>query len=200
MADKNSMDDRRRAQEEEYFRKQERELLEKIRNRSAAAAERAGIAESTGVADDAILTSLQELGFTRETITLLHLVPLVHVAWIDGGVTQRERDLIFEVAASRGVEDGSDAFRQLAEWLERRPSEDFFTDSLRILRVLAKADTEGPSPNDLVEYCTRVAEASGGILGFGNKISDAEREVIARIAAELAEEHHDAADQVVREL
>jgi hypothetical protein len=200
MADRDAFDDRRRAHEEAHFRKKEQELIERMRERAAAAAERADMAETSGVADDAVLQSLQDLGFTRETVTLLHLVPLIDVAWIDGGVTQRERDLIFEVAAARGVEDGGDAWRQLADWLERRPSADFFADSLRIVGVLARSGAEGPSADDLVGYCTRVAKASGGILGFGEKVSAAERDLIERIAAELQQGHADAAKQVVDDM
>jgi hypothetical protein len=200
MSNKDAFEDRRRAQEEDYFRKKERELLEKMRQRSEAAAERSGLAEASGVADEAILESLRELGFTRDTIALVHLVPLVQMAWIDGGVTQRERDLIFEIAAAHRVEEGSDAWRQLAGWLERRPSEDFFADTLRIVGVLSKAGAEGPTADDLVGHLTRVAEASGGILGFGNKISDAERDLIARIAGELQESHADAAKKVADEI
>ena len=197
MAERDAFDDRRRAQEEEYFRRKERELIERMRERSAEASERTEMAETAGVADDAILQSLQDLGFTRETVMLMHLVPLVHVAWIDGGVTPRERDLIFEIAATRGGGAGTDAWRQLADWLERRPSEDFFDDSLRIVGVLSNAQVEGPTPEDLVGYCMRVAEASGGIFGFGDKVSEAERNLISRIAAELQESHADAAQQVM---
>src|SRR4051794_31928663 len=111
MAQKDALDDGRKAPEEEFLREKERELLERMQERSAATEGRSELAESPGVADEAILQSLHELGYTRETVTLMHLVPLVHVAWVDGGVSQRERDLIFEVAASRGVAEGTDAWR-----------------------------------------------------------------------------------------
>ena len=195
MAD--AFEERRRAHEEGYFRKKEQELIENMRARAAQKESHEAIGEAMGVEDDAVLASLHDLGFTRETVTLLHLVPLIQVAWIDGGISQRERDLIFEVAATRGVEDGSPAWRQLADWLEVRPSEDFFADSLRIVGVLARAGVEGPSADDLVGYSTRVAEASGGILGFGNKVTDSERALISRIAAELQSGHAHAAKEVV---
>jgi hypothetical protein len=46
---------------------------------------------------------------------------------------------------------------------------------------------------DLLAGCTRVAAASGGVLGLGSKISGVERSVIARIASELKYEpgHND---------
>ena len=55
------------------------------------------------------------------------------------------------------------------------------------------------SPRDLVSYCTQIAQASGGILGLGRKVSDAERELIERIGAELERDHPEAARQVIRE-
>lgn len=48
------------------------------------------------------------------------------------------------------------------------------------------------------KYFRNIAAASGGILGFGNKISDAEQTVIERIAAELETSHQDAARQMIQ--
>jgi hypothetical protein len=128
---------------------------------------------------------------------VLHIVPLAQVAWSDGGMTQHERDLILEIAASRGIAEGSEAHRKLVDWLEQRPSEEFFAKSLMVAGVLAKARGEGTTPTDLVDYCTRVAESSGGILGLGGKISQEERDLIARIAAEFERAHARAAQEVV---
>jgi len=185
------------AHDDAYFREKEAELVERMREHSEAKALDSEPDESDGDADEAILQSLDELGYNRDTVTLLHLVPLIHVAWIDGGVSQRERDLIFEIAATRGVEDGTTAWRRLADWLEERPSEDFFTDSLRVIGVLVHAGAEGPTARDLVECSTRVAEASGGILGFGSKVTAAERGLIERIAAELESDHAAASREVL---
>lgn len=200
--DKNAFDDRRRAQEEEYFRKKEQELLEKMRERAAADAARTEMSEATGVEDSAILQSLQELGYTRDSVMLLHLVPLVRVAWIDGGVTSRERELILDIAARRGVTAGSPAYEQLINWLDRRPPEDFFDDSCRIIRVLMKAggDVDGATPSDLVALCTQVAKASGGIFGLGNKISDEEQALIEQLAHDFDEHKPDAAHEVIEKL
>src|SRR5262249_20517245 len=47
--------DRGRALEEEYFRKREQELIEKLRRRAAAEATRQQLSEQAGVADEEIL-------------------------------------------------------------------------------------------------------------------------------------------------
>ena len=61
-----------------------------------------------------MLRELQVLGFTPETVALLPLVPLVQMAWAEGGVSDAERRLILQFARTRGIEEGSGADRQLA--------------------------------------------------------------------------------------
>ena len=55
------------------------------------------------VEDVEILDALQELGYSRDTIFLLFLVPVIHVGWIDGQVTEQEREAILEIARQREV-------------------------------------------------------------------------------------------------
>jgi hypothetical protein len=43
------------------------------------------------------------LGYVPETVMLLHLVPLVQMAWADGGVSNPERALIVEAARAPGI-------------------------------------------------------------------------------------------------
>ena len=139
MSNKDAFSERRRGLEEEYFHKKEKELLEKLRRRMQAEAERGQIAEALGVQDAEILSDLQALGYTRETVALLHLVPLIQVAWADGDVTLRERELILELAGSRGIAEDSNAYQQLVGWLTERPSEQFFQDTLRVIAGLFEA-------------------------------------------------------------
>src|SRR5688572_334272 len=177
MAERDSIKDRGRGMEEEYFRKKEQELIEKLRLSARADAERRQIGDAIGVTDEKTLNDHLELGYTRETVALLHLVPLVQVAWAEGNVSKRERELIMEAAGARGVQVGSAAHKKLAEWLERRPSDGFFQKTLAIIQAILGTlpeDKQEGSKRDLVAYCTRIAEASGGILGLGSKVQDAE--------------------------
>jgi hypothetical protein len=199
MSDKEFFGDRRRAQEEEYFRKREQELIEKLRRRGEEAATRKAMAERTGVADEEILQDLQALGYTPETVMLLHVVPLVQVAWAEGNVSDREREMIVQAARSRGIAAGSEADRQLASWLTARPSDDFFDKTLRAIGAMLEgrpAAERDASQRDLLSYCSAIASASGGILGFG-KVSDEERQLLARISQELERKHTAAARRAV---
>jgi ADP-ribose pyrophosphatase YjhB (NUDIX family) len=199
VADKDVFAERGRSLEDEYFRKREQELIEKMRQRAEDEAARRRLAERTGVADDEILRDLQALGYSHETVMLLHLVPLVMVAWGEGSVSDHERALIVQAARSRGIEAGSPADAQLASWLAHRPSEDFFDKTLRAIAAMLNArpaDERDATQRDLLSYCTAIASASGGILGFG-KVSEEERQLLARISRELEQSHGGAATRHV---
>ncbi|HEY7048285.1 MAG TPA: hypothetical protein VH373_13790 [Jatrophihabitantaceae bacterium] len=187
MPERDAFADRGRGLEEEYFRKREQELVDKLRRRQAAEATRQQLSEQAGVADAEILQDLQELGYTPETVSLLYLVPLVEVAWAEGGVSDRERELIVEAARARGIEAGTPADALLTEWLTTQPSEQVFERNLRVIRAILAARPEAEreaSRSDLLSTATAIAEASGGVLGF-RAVSPEERALLARISQEL---------------
>jgi len=184
MGDDNAIARRGKALEDEYFHRKEKELIEKLRKRRAAEAQMKELSEATGIPNEEVLKTLQELGYTRETLALLHLVPLINVAWTDGNVSRPERELILEAANMRGVDAASPAYQQLEDWLENRPGEEFFEQTLRVIGHLAPGD----EATDVLSQAIQVASASGGILGFGSKISTAEQALLSRIAAALSED------------
>jgi hypothetical protein len=191
MTEGDAFAERGRALEEEYFRKREQELIEKLRRRAASEAERRQLGVQTGVADEEILQDLQDLGYKPETVMLLHLAPLVQMAWADGRVSERERALIVEAARARGVEADSPADRQLADWLTSRPSERLFDRTLRAIRAFLQARPAGErqaSEHELLSLCTAIASASGGLLGMG-AVSAQERALLARLSSELEQAH-----------
>lgn len=185
MGDDNAMGRRGKALEDEYFHRKEKELIEKLRKRRAAEAQLKELSEAIGIPNEEVLNTLQELGYTRETVALLHLVPLINVAWADGKVSRPERELILEAANMRGVEAASPAYQQLEDWLENRPGEEFFEQTLRVIRHLAPGDE---AAGDVLSQAMQVASASGGILGFGGKISAQEKELLSRIASALGKD------------
>ena len=176
----------RRTREEQYFYERELELIEKLRQRAEDDAGRRRLAERTGVVDQEILQDLQALGYTPDTLLLLHLTPLVQMAWADGSVSDRERQLIVEAARTRGVEEGSSADSQLEQWLATRPNDAVFDKTLRAIAAMLAAGPEASeaAERDLLSYCAAIAAASGGVLGFG-RVSADERRLLARITTEL---------------
>jgi hypothetical protein len=187
MTEDNPLADRGRALEEDYFRKKDRELIEKMRAAAAADQARRDLGASVGLSDPALLDELQALGFKPDTVVLLPLVPLVRVAWAEGGVSPQERKMIVDLARARGIAEGSAADRQLAAWLQRAPDESVFTRATRLISAMLSgrsANVADLSADDLVKYCEDIAAASGGLLGIG-RVSSEERKLLSSIATEL---------------
>ena len=181
------MDKDKRDLEEEYFRKQDQELIEKMRKAAAADAARRALGEQTGITDPALLREIEQLGFTPDTVVLLPLVPILQVAWAEGGVSPEERKLILDVARARGIAAGSPADSRLAEWMTMRPSADVFTRAGRLISAMLSAHSSEAgalTADDLLKYAENIAAASGGIFGL-NKVSKEERAALEQIQAAL---------------
>jgi hypothetical protein len=176
-----------RSREEEYFRRKDRELIEKMRQATAASEARQALEARSGVHDPALLQELEALGFTPETVSLLPLVPIVQVAWAEGGVSEDERKLIVRLARQRGIDAGSAADLQLSGWLNRQPSTDVFARATRLIRAMLDqpaGEQKAIRVEDLIRHCEEIAAASGGVMGF-RKISSEERALLGQIEAAL---------------
>ena len=187
MTDKEGITSDVRSREEEYFRRKDRELVENLRRAAEADASRQALERTSGIHDPVMLQELEALGFTPDTVSLLPLVPIVQVAWAEGGVSADERKLIVEFARGRKIAEGSAADDQLATWLEQRPSEDVFVRATRLIRAMLdhpEGQTGVLSVDDLIRRCEEIAEASGGILGF-HRISGEEKALLGRIQSAL---------------
>ena len=187
MSDNDGITDDVRKREEEYFRRQDKELIEKMRRASAAAQERLALETQTGIHDPEMLQQLQELSFTPGTIALLPLIPVLQVAWAEGGISTAERTAIVALARSRGITPGSEADHQLTEWLDRRPSADTFRKATRLIAAMVDHPGEGfqdITADDLLKYCEQIAHASGGLFGIGS-VSAEERAALQQITHQL---------------
>ena len=146
--------------------------------------------QKTGLHDPALLKELQNLGFTPDTVMLLPLVPLLEMAWAEGGITAAERDLTVRLARSRGVVADSVADRQLTQWMATRPDPSVFARAGRLTAAMLASGsdqaTSGLTADELVAYCERIAAASGGILGLRlGSVSAEEKSLLSRIASDL---------------
>lgn len=189
MSDHDSLKERGHALEEEYFRRKDRELIEKMRAKAEAESAQRSLGVAAGISDPALVSELLALGFTPDTISLLPLVPVLQVAWAEGGVTPVERDLVEKLANARGIAPGSPADAQLMDWLANRPSDEVFAGATRLIgAMLAEGASivSDLSADTLVSYCEKVAAASGGFLGRG-RVSADERDLLSSIAADLKE-------------
>jgi hypothetical protein len=93
--------------------------------------------------------------------------------------------MILELLEARGIQPGSRAFRVMESLVELEPSKAFMHQSFELVRDLGNKSDGG---SEIVDLCTRVAKASGGLLGFGDPVSAAERAQIQSVAEALGAE------------
>jgi hypothetical protein len=200
MPKKDAFTEREHSLEEAYFRKRDHELLDQIHRQKALETERRQMAEVIGVHDQDLLGALQDLGFHLNTVQLLHIVPLVQVAWAQDGISEIERERILRFAHIRGVEPGSKAYEQLHQWLTTKPPEAFFENTLRaiglVMATLPPAEREA-SQKDLINYCIQIASSVGRrLLGLPETTKE-EREVIKHIAEEISRGREEAVRETI---
>lgn len=138
--------------------------------------------------DRELTEALALLGLDRANHRAIGLLPLIEVAWADGRVQRAERDLIVKTAARYGIEPG-DAW--LDRWLKRRPpATTFLTARTVLLALMARAGrSEWSAPETLealLDLCTDVAAAAGGLFGLAFTIERSERACMEEIATSLA--------------
>ena len=174
---------RKRALEDEFFRKEEAKKLARMRKKIAQKETRDALKAASGIADEPILDRLAELGLTAETVAALALAPLVHVAWADGKVQKDEREAILEAAHAKGIDKKSPAYELLAEWLGPGEPPRLYETWAGYIRALGEKLTDDQArklQTQIVGFARAIAGSSGGLLGVG-KISGAEQVALAEI-------------------
>jgi hypothetical protein len=181
--------DRGRSLEDEFFRREDQRLLARLDELKALETTRAALAKASGISEPAVLDALLALGIRAETVAALSVVPLVEVAWADGSLDAKERGAVLEGARRSGIAPGSTAYGLLEPWLERRPDPKLlsaWTQLVRDLRDRLDAPEAARLKSSLLDQAHAVATASGGILGLGAKVSDAEAAMLARLESAFA--------------
>jgi hypothetical protein len=191
MMDKDIFKERERSLEEEYFRKHEAKLIEKLRERGKIEEIVEALAVKLHIDDPALLRRIMALGVTLDTGAAFLLAPLVQVAWAEGTVTDREREKVLRIATERGVDTSSPAYIQLQEWLRTRPADAIFDAAVEAIKtglsVLTPAE-RADRVKRIVDACREVASASGGLgrlLGLGTGVSSEEESILDALAAAL---------------
>ena len=181
-----SLADRRKALEEQFFRKQEEAAIAKLRAQREATEAKQALAAVSGISDDALLDRLLQLGIGPRAMAAVSLVPLVEVAWADGTLDPAERDAVLAAAKSAGLETGSTGYELLESWLTHRPGDELKHVWVQFTKwVAASMDAADRNrlKSELLGRARRVAEAAGGFLGLGSKVSRAEEAILTQLAA-----------------
>jgi hypothetical protein len=181
--------DRRKALEEEFFAKHNQQLLRQLRETTAAKAKHDALAAASGITDVAVLAQLAAVDLSSETVAALSLVPLVEVAWADGRLDDKERSALLAAAEHAGLSKDSASYQLLEEWLRQRPSPKLLAAWKAYVAALARMlDVQATQAlkQDLLGRAREVAEAAGGFLGLGKRVSSAEQAVLTELEQAFA--------------
>ena len=172
--------DRRQALEWEFFRKANDRLVGELRLKRLTEESKAAMSDVSGITDEPVLDKLVELGIAADTLAAMTLVPLVEVAWADGKMDAKERAAILKGAESEGVERATPAFALLEDWLANRPPPRLLSawrDYIAALCDEMLPEDRKQLKREVLSRARIVAEAAGGFLGIGGKISREEEQV-----------------------
>ena len=168
-----------------FFKRQDQALLQRLRDKRKDQEAVAQLADASGLKDATVLEALVKVGVTADSLTALSMIPLVAVAWADREMQDNEKAAILSAADAAGIAQDSPASELLGAWLVERPDGDLL-DAWKAYIVAVKESVDAPTFGQLqasvLGTAKKVAESAGGILGFGNKTSEAEQKVLEDLA------------------
>lgn len=188
MVDRSSINPDAKALEDAFFARENAQLLQQMRARTERTQRREALRAAMGKIDDATLDRLLALGVSAETVLALTLVPLVRVAWADGELDTRERAAVARAADERGLTQGTPGHTLLSSWLTTRPDDTLLRTWKEYMAAIwpQLAELERQELRDYIVGLARgVAEAAGGLLGLGFKVSAAEAAILKETEAAL---------------
>lgn len=123
---------------------------------------------------------------TDEEKSLLFLTPLIQTAWVCGGVSPREKQVIFRAAREDSIDERHQFNEVIDEWLKYQPSQTFFDDCLGLINdSLEKMPVKERNTikTKILERCNEVAASAGGksLMDINHHISLNETHLLNRL-------------------
>ncbi len=184
MEKKNRLVKDRRRMEEEFFLKQNSELIKRLEEKKANESMKDDIGRMLGIDDDEVIQVIIALDINVATLNALSLIPLIEVAWADGQMDPNERKAILKAAQENNIEQGTDSYHLLSDWLDKKPENRLFEvweEYIGAFCIEMKSEDRSCLQRGLIEKARKVATSAGGFMGLTSKISKAEEKVLERL-------------------
>jgi hypothetical protein len=183
-----SMDSTPRSLEDEFFFRQDQQMMERKRALEQMKETKEALREASGIQDDSVLQKLVELNIRPETVASLAIVPLIEVAWANGEVGAKEKAVVLAAVGKFGWNKGSGDYVLMERWLEHKPDESLLNAWVHYTETLCarmNPDEVQKMKTEIMSHARSIAEAGGGVLGIG-KVSDKEKTMLALIEKSFA--------------
>lgn len=123
---------------------------------------------------------------TDEEISLLFLTPLVQTAWVCGGISPREKQVIFKAAREESIDERHQFNDIIDEWLSYQPSQFFFEECLSLINSSLEKMTvkeRNTIKAKILQRCNQVAASAGGksLMDINHHISPPETHLLNRL-------------------
>jgi hypothetical protein len=180
------LEHQRQSLEDVFFLNEDRKILEKLRLMQKMQETRENLSRVSGIQNDHVLQVLVDLKIRPETLAPLTLIPLLEIAWADGVLDNKEKNAVLAAIKQSGRLKNPEDQALLEQWLQRRPAPELleaWTHYIKGLCERLSPEEKASLKNELMTHTRAIAEASGGFLGLGNKISPAEADMLKKLEA-----------------
>jgi hypothetical protein len=167
-----------------FFLERDRKLIEDLHRIEKMKETKQVLSKVSGITEDSILQKLVDLNIRPEILATLAIVPLVEVAWADGSIDEKEKAAVIEAAKQSFISKDSPDFDLLRQWLTHKPGAKLLEAWEHYIKGLCRELTKHQKnalKKDLIGHARQVAQAAGGILGLGNKISKTEQKILDKL-------------------
>lgn len=171
------------ALEDEFFRRVDDELAEKLREKWKHERDIKELQQESRIHDAAVLEELLYVGVKPGTLHAVTLIPAIHVAWANGFVETKERAAVLHAAETVGIVETSTTGKLLVSWLEHKPTSELFQvwqDYIQALKAVVNITSYRHLHENAVRMASDIASAAGGVLGV-HATSVAEQRAIKQI-------------------
>jgi hypothetical protein len=188
-----TLDKQRQAMHDAFFADRDQELLEFLDQVQLGEQQQRqdALQQAAGVKDPEVLARLERLGVGPSAMTAFALLPLVRLAWADTKVSQGEFAALLKASEEDGIVYGTPSYRLLSRWLDERPSESMVEAWIAYAEALSRELDESSLEvlrQATIERAKRIAKASGGILGLGDRTSHDERNALLDLQRALTKQ------------
>jgi hypothetical protein len=171
--------------EDAFFLQQDKILMDKFHQFETIKKTKESLAKVSGITNPEVLQKLVELDIQPDLVASLALVPLVEIAWADGKIDANEKEAVLKADAQLFTKDSPD-MAVLKQWLEHKPGPELLIAWKEYIKGLCQQLTSKQKvslKSEVIGHAREVAEAAGGFLGLGSKISKAEQKMLDQLEA-----------------